>query len=61
MSARARFSQADIERAIRAFEKHGLSVGAVEFMPDGTIRLEAAKPDAPIDDWRSKLGLSRAA
>jgi hypothetical protein len=59
MSRRAaRFTQADLERALRAAQKVGARV-AVEITPAGAIRLEpveaesqAAKPLAATRDFR---------
>lgn len=45
MTARATFRQADIERAIRAFEKVGLCVSRARIAPDGTIEIVAGDPD----------------
>ena len=45
MSARARFSQADVERAVRAAEKCGLSVARVRIEPTGTIEIVAGKSE----------------
>jgi len=35
----ARFTKAEIKRAVEAFEACGFEVGAVEIKPDGTIRV----------------------
>ncbi len=39
----ARFTQADINRAVRAAKRAGAS--AVLLLPDGTIRIELTTPD----------------
>ena len=41
----ARFTQADITRAIRAFEKAGLCVARARIAPDGTIEVIAGEPE----------------
>jgi hypothetical protein len=49
----ARFTQADVARAIRAARQAG--VGAVELLPDGTIRIcldGAGKPTQPLEPDR---------
>jgi hypothetical protein len=40
----ARFTQADIRRAIQAAEKASASNMAVEILPDGTIRISPIPP-----------------
>jgi hypothetical protein len=37
MTARARFSQADLTRAVKGVEKAGLCVAGAKIAPDGTI------------------------
>ena len=48
----ARFTQADIARAIRAAQQTG--AGGVEFRPDGTISINLSAPledeDRPVDE-----------
>jgi hypothetical protein len=50
----ARFTQADIARTIRAAKQAG--AGAVEILPDGTIRIRLNsaedKPEVPVDEER---------
>jgi len=41
----ARFTQADIARTIRAAKQAG--AGAVELLPDGTIRIRLDGPEKP--------------
>ena len=54
MSRAARFSQADITRAIKALEKAGVSVAGAEIMPNGTIRLLTGAREA-ANDWSNPL------
>jgi len=49
MSKAARFSQADLTRALRAFEKAGLSVTGGELNPDGKIVILTTEPRAAND------------
>jgi hypothetical protein len=52
MSRAARFSQADLTRAVRAFEKAGLSVSRARIEPDGAIEIVAGSPDeADSANW----------
>jgi hypothetical protein len=49
----ARFTQADVARSIRAAKQAG--AGAVELLPDGTIRIclyESEKPAPPVEPDR---------
>ena len=49
----ARFTQADVARTIRAAKQAG--AGAVELLPDGTIRIRldgAEKPAPPVEPDR---------
>jgi hypothetical protein len=41
----ARFTSADISRAVRAAEKCGLSVARVRVEPNGAIEIVAGEPD----------------
>jgi hypothetical protein len=41
----ARFRESDLTRAIRAFEKAGLSVGRARIGPDGSIEVVAGEPE----------------
>jgi putative NADPH-quinone reductase len=51
MSARARFTQADVCRAVKAVERAGLSVARVKFTRDG-FELVAGEPDERDNaDW----------
>lgn len=43
----ARVTQADVARAIRAAKQTG--AGAVEVLPDGTIRIQIAPASAPAE------------
>ena len=54
MTRLARFSSADLKRAIRAAETLGLGVAGYEIEPNGTIRIltgsrEAANDSNPLD------------
>jgi hypothetical protein len=42
----ARFTQSDVTRAIRAFEKAGLSVKRARIEPDGAIEVVAGEPES---------------
>ena len=50
MTKRARVTQAEIARAIRAAKKEGLRIYGVR--PDGTVLV--AEPDAPVQAESSK-------
>jgi hypothetical protein len=49
MTRPARFTSADISRAVRAAEKCGLSVAGYEIEPNGTIRILTGLPQAAND------------
>lgn len=51
MTARARFSQADVERAIKACEKAGLCVGTVRFTKDGFEIVAGGDEKADNGNW----------
>jgi hypothetical protein len=52
----ARFTQADLNRAIRAAKQAG--AGAVLLLPDGTIRIELGPVErAAVDDSREEIVL----
>lgn len=52
MTRAARFTSADISRAVRAAEKCGLSVGRIRIGPDGSIEIVAGNPEnADNDGW----------
>jgi hypothetical protein len=60
VSKAARFSQADLIRAVKAAEKAGYRVAGYEIKPDGAIKVELG--DQQEEDWRSGSPLySRAA
>lgn len=59
MSAKARFQQADITRAVKGFTKAGLAVGGIRIAPDGEIvifssdyaeSLAASPANNPLDE-----------
>ena len=49
MTRPARFSLADVERALRAAEKRGLNVSGYEIDPNGTIRILTGASQAAND------------
>jgi hypothetical protein len=50
----ARFTSADLTRAIKAFEKAGLCVSRARVAPDGSIEVVAGSPDmADNTNWFS--------
>jgi hypothetical protein len=52
MTARARFSQADLTRAVKAMENAGMFVARVRIAPDGSIELVAGDPEkADNTNW----------
>ena len=47
-----RFREADVTRAIKAFEKAGLCVARARIEPDGSIEIVAGDPDkADNSNW----------
>lgn len=46
MSKPARFTSADLSRAVKAFEKAGLSVARARIEPNGAIEIVAGSPEA---------------
>lgn len=52
MSARARFSQAEINQAKALAENAGLRLAGIEKRPDGTVKLEFGEYE-PANDWRA--------
>lgn len=56
---RARFSQADLLRAMKVAEKAGYRVAGYEIKPDGAIRVELG--DEAVEDWRAGSPLYRSA
>ena len=55
MTARARFSQADLKRAIGVAEQCGLGIAGYEIAPDGTIRILTDTPGAASIRRRNSL------
>jgi len=51
----ARFSQTDLTRAIKAFEKAGLHVAGGKISPDGTIQILTGQASAANDSAPNKL------
>jgi hypothetical protein len=52
VSKAARFREADVTRAIKAFEKAGLCVSRARIAPDGTIEVIAGAPeDGDNSNW----------
>lgn len=49
MSRIARFSQADLTRALKSFEAAGMSVAGVKIQPDGTLTILTGTPQAAND------------
>jgi hypothetical protein len=58
MSAPARFSQADVKRAVSGVTKAGLRAGRVEIDPNGRIVIisESAAPPVEPNPWDTILG-----
>lgn len=56
---RARFSQSDLIRAMKAAEKAGYRVAGYEIKPDGAIKVELGEHE--VEDWRSGSPLYRNA
>jgi len=61
MTKPTRFTQADVERAIRAAKAVGIEHPAVEIYPDGRIRLLTAphgpkKALSPFEEWEQENG-----
>ncbi len=67
MTARARFTQADLERAIRAAEKRGklaavTADGLIVFVESGSVTLPSPEKPAedPFDTWKARREAKRA-
>lgn len=57
MSRPARFTQAELIRALRASEKAGLAVGSVDILPDGAIRItarDAGDQRTALQKWKAE-------
>jgi hypothetical protein len=52
VTKRARFTQAEIVRAIKGFERAGVRLAALKVALDGSITLVAAGDETADDDWR---------
>ena len=65
MTRRARITVADVSRVIKAARNAGMTVGAIEVSPDGTIRVaesDKAVKDSPLQTWlRETADASRKA
>jgi hypothetical protein len=55
MTKAARFTSADLTRAVKAAERAGLSVCGYEIEPDGTIRVLTGLPTPANDRRRNSL------
>ena len=57
MTAKARFTQADVTRAVKGAIAAGMEVTRVIIAPDGTIQIctEPALPIAPPNPWDDEL------
>jgi hypothetical protein len=51
MTRPARFSQADLTRALRSFEKAGVQVAGAKINPDGSITVLTGEPSAANDRY----------
>lgn len=54
MTRAARFSQADLTRAIKSFEKAGMRVAGARIEPDGSITVLTGERQT-TNDWRNPL------
>jgi hypothetical protein len=52
VTARARFTQAEIDHAKALAENAGLRLTGYTKQPDGTVKLEFGEPQTDIGDWR---------
>lgn len=59
MTVRARFTQADMRRAISAAVAAGLEVRSVKIAADGSIVVNTEAITITKDDWRSRQPLYR--
>lgn len=50
MTGRARFTQADLKRAVSAVVAAGVKIGRIEIEPSGKIVIFPAQGDRPLDD-----------
>lgn len=61
MTARARFTQGDVQRVIRALQAAGHAIGGVEVRADGSFRvLTGGAPSteglSPLERWERENG-----
>jgi hypothetical protein len=56
--AKAKFTQADLQRALRAAKAEGIPIERIEIEPGKIIVItrnaEGADPSSPFDEWRAK-------
>ena len=57
--AASTFKQTDLVRAVKGAQAAGLTVGAVEISPNGTIRVSVAGGERPsetdpFEEWKAK-------
>lgn len=60
------FRESDVKRAVKAARGAGVTVGAVEVTPNGTIRIVSASgeadaaPASPFDRWKVRQNAGNA-
>lgn len=60
MNRPARFRPSEVTRAVRAVEKAGVAIGAVDISPDGAIRITAREAGSERDTFESWQAQHRA-
>ena len=66
MSAKVRWRQSDVTRAIKSVRDSGEPVAGVDIRPDGTIRVLTTLPapsnpePSPLEAWERERGLDAA-